>query len=96
MGGISVWIKPSDWDRIANTLSPHTPSVTVYHRTLGRELRYRPDDRRFASDDTLGLEAQKAQCAQPRVERNGFAMRYTARIFMFGVLPRMVWVNFGL
>lgn len=57
MGGISVWIKPSDWDGIANNLSTYASSVPVYHRTLGRELHKRLDDRCSAYNDTIGLKA---------------------------------------
>jgi hypothetical protein len=59
LGGISVCIEYSNFDHI-NIVSPHTPSVTFYYRTLGRELLGHPDVLRSASDNTLGLEAQKA------------------------------------
>jgi hypothetical protein len=60
LGGISVYIKPVDRDRFSHIIFTHTPSVTFYYRTLGRELLWHPDILRSASDNTLGLEAQKA------------------------------------
>ena len=59
LGGISVYIKPVDRDRFSHIIFTHTPSPTIYHRTLGRQLHERSDICRSAYDDALGLEPQK-------------------------------------